>query len=387
MRRLTALSACLFALAAMPAHATTVPHYKISLIGGDAAYSSGYGLSPTGQVVGEAPGPAAAGQAALWSVGGARQYTGSDYSLLYAINSAGTAVGNSYDSGTMYASRLSGGVLSTYGAPGTENYLRSINEAGDATGWQRVWNPSIGMWDISVISLSADGVFSVGPSLGSYWGDDPTAAAVWDINNAGVILGNAANFGDGNSDIFTIDADGMHNIGTMGGTTALASAINDAGVIVGQSTYSDANDATHAVRWANGVWTDLGTLAGDDYGVSSAVFDINNLGEMVGVSYTDASATDMRATIWVDDQIYDLATLLNNGQGWTLSYANAVNDDGQIVGTGYLNGVQHAFLLTPEEASDGGAVPEPASWALMLAGFGLVGGTLRSRSRSYAPAI
>ena len=31
-----------------------------------------------------------------------------------------------------------------------------------------------------------------------------------------------------------------------------------------------------------------------------------------------------------------------------------------------------------------GAVPEPASWAMMIAGFGLVGGTLRSARRTVA---
>jgi hypothetical protein len=35
-------------------------------------------------------------------------------------------------------------------------------------------------------------------------------------------------------------------------------------------------------------------------------------------------------------------------------------------------------------APTGGAVPEPASWALMLGGFGLVGGMLRNRRRSVA---
>jgi len=33
------------------------------------------------------------------------------------------------------------------------------------------------------------------------------------------------------------------------------------------------------------------------------------------------------------------------------------------------------------------AVPEPASWAMLIIGFGLVGGVLRQRSRSGAPAV
>jgi hypothetical protein len=38
-----------------------------------------------------------------------------------------------------------------------------------------------------------------------------------------------------------------------------------------------------------------------------------------------------------------------------------------------------AFDIMGERASGGGAVPEPASWALMVVGIGLVGGALRTR--------
>ena len=43
--------------------------------------------------------------------------------------------------------------------------------------------------------------------------------------------------------------------------------------------------------------------------------------------------------------------------GWTLGGARAVNDAGQIVGTGFWQGQNRAFLLTPDAA-----VPEPAKF-------------------------
>lgn len=44
---------------------------------------------------------------------------------------------------------------------------------------------------------------------------------------------------------------------------------------------------------------------------------------------------------------------------------------------------QVAFAdITVGSSVAGGAVPEPASWALMLTGFGLVGGTMRARRRA-----
>ena len=44
-------------------------------------------------------------------------------------------------------------------------------------------------------------------------------------------------------------------------------------------------------------------------------------------------------------QPVQLSTLLPNNSGWTLQTAAAINDNGDIVGTGMLGGVEHGFLL------------------------------------------
>lgn len=56
------------------------------------------------------------------------------------------------------------------------------------------------------------------------------------------------------------------------------------------------------------------------------------------------------------------------------SFAAIAFSDGQIIGTG------ESFYSDPQT----GAVPEPATWAMMIAGMGLVGGTMRSRRTSAA---
>lgn len=50
------------------------------------------------------------------------------------------------------------------------------------------------------------------------------------------------------------------------------------------------------------------------------------------------------------------------------------SDSGQIVGYGYINGNEHAFLMTPWASS---VVPEPAT--MLLLGAGILGAFSRRR--------
>lgn len=42
-----------------------------------------------------------------------------------------------------------------------------------------------------------------------------------------------------------------------------------------------------------------------------------------------------------------LNDLIDPASGWALEYAFAINNAGQIVGWGQINGVDHGFLLNP----------------------------------------
>ncbi len=70
----------------------------------------------------------------------------------------------------------------------------------------------------------------------------------------------------------------------------------------------------------------------------------------------------------------DLTDLLPSGPGWVLSVVTAINDLGQIVGSGSINGASHAFLLTP-------TVPVPAAVWLLGSGMAGVLGLVRRKPR------
>src|SRR5262245_12387301 len=65
----------------------------------------------------------------------------------------------------------------------------------------------------------------------------------------------------------------------------------------------------------------------------------------------------------------DLNDLIPPGSGWLLEVAAAINDAGQITGTGTVNGCTHAFLLTPERSPARGDHREgaaPLDWSAVL---------------------
>jgi len=88
--------------------------------------------------------------------------------------------------------------------------------------------------------------------------------------------------------------------------------------------------------WSNGTMTDLGTFGLDPVGEA-----INDQGVIVGQSGNGA-------WIWSNGVFQNLNNLIPPGSGFTLSNATAINDSGQIVANGYNStGQTHAFLLTP----------------------------------------
>jgi probable HAF family extracellular repeat protein len=188
----------------------------------------------------------------------------------------------------------------------------------------------------------------------------------YSINDTGAIvgaIGSRAAFWENGS---------FYYLDSLGGTYSEAYSNNNSGQAVGYS-YTIGDAAIHATLWENDTAIDLGTLNGMNYSVAS---DINSVGQIVGWSSIESN-NGYHATLWSNGVAIDLNDLIDNTD-WFLKGAASINDKGQIVGNGIINGEQHAFLLTPDSATP---VPEPSTIVLFGTGI-LVFEFLRRRVRA-----
>lgn len=74
----------------------------------------------------------------------------------------------------------------------------------------------------------------------------------------------------------------------------------------------------------------------------------------------------------------DAAVNFSNGQMNGLLVAASFKGSGELHNTGYTGGLLHTSM---------GPVPEPATWAMMIAGFGLVGASMRRARRKDRLAL
>lgn len=188
------------------------------------------------------------------------------------------------------------------------------------------------------------------PGLGTLPGG--SASAAYDINDSGTVVGYSESFTDDYQattyQAFRYDnKTGMTGLGTLAGMTSTATAINNAGVIVGNGT-TDPNDffGSHRALTFGAGGPQL--IAGMPVDRSSYAEDINNRGQIVGryqATAQGAATTQMHAFVLSNGALQDLGTF-----GGPDSLATAINDRGWVVGrstTAISNGwfsVEHAFL-------------------------------------------
>ena len=99
----------------------------------------------------------------------------------------------------------------------------------------------------------------------------------------------------------------------------------------------------------------------------SRALGINNGGQMVGIMWDSdqAGATEHAFIFDTTNGVRDLNSLIDSSTGWVLNFARDINDNGQIVGYGELNGLKRGFVLNPIQA--------PAAFNNLTASFSQYG--------------
>ncbi len=146
------------------------------------------------------------------------------------------------------------------------------------------------------------------------------------INTWGVVAGQSSTGPDETEAVYwsrTGQITALPGLVTGPGAFSSATAINDAGTMVG---YSINENGKHAVRWARGQITDLGGLPGD---YDSVAFAVNDFG--VAVGYSQGSSGEYAVRWDPDGRITELA--VPAGASLTSSYG--IDNAGYIVGSAF----------------------------------------------------
>ena len=189
----------------------------------------------------------------------------------------------------------------------------------------------------------------------------------------------------------TFDAKGaaysLIDLGTLGGPTSFAYAINDSGQVVGSATLplENAFAGNHAFIYQNGTMTALGDPSGSGGSVAVA---ISATGKAVGYSVTNpfAFSSFARAVIWQDGLVGSfggpMANAFNGISNGTLA---GVNSAGQITGN-YSKG---AFIFQNNLLTDLGGISGPAgiSYAQGINESGQVGGYSEGHAFLYTNGV
>jgi probable HAF family extracellular repeat protein len=322
-------------------------------------YNEVHAVNDAGQVVGRfdttgepyAPihafitGPNGMGMRDLGTLGGR-------YSEAYGINDAGEVVGYSHTvegDNHAFITGPNGMGMRDLGALRSYHYTFGVNDTGQVVG-----NSGTAF----ITGANGTGMKELGSTAGM---DSPIA---YGINNAGLVVGDFNN-GERETRAFITGADGeeMRALGILGEEppeddrwldyqkNSHASDINDAGQVAGSSDISF-GFPTHAfITGPDGMeMRDLGTLGGS----YSWGFGINDAGQVVGESKFSLDSGEHHAFVTGlnGEGMTDLNSLVDLPEGVILTKALDINNNGQVLVTGII--------------------PEPETYALMLAGLGLI---------------
>jgi probable HAF family extracellular repeat protein len=161
-----------------------------------------------------------------------------------------------------------------------------------------------------------------------------------DINNAGQVAGYSSTFGG--TQAFVWDSGTLNNIGDLpgGAVNGLGNGINETGNVAG---FSSGSAGSRGFFWdsATETMTALDPISG---GTISVGLDINNSDQVAGWSFN--ASREQEAVVW-DGPGTTPRELGDLSGGANRSVAYGINDKGEVVGEGSVDGGTHAFFWDP----------------------------------------
>ncbi len=350
----------LLAAACGLASAAWADEYVITDLGAlGGATSHAFGINALGEVAAISDQSDASIRAFLWN-GAATPIApaaGDLHTQGFAINDSGQVAVSSFTLGNI----LSHGLLWQDGSAVSLGDFspHGLNAGGVVVGHVTTYDSNAGWFDRPARWQA--GSLTTLPTLGGEFG---YAAA---INDAGQIVGWTRTTGNAAVRATLWQSSAALDLGTLGGAGSMAYDVCESGYAVGVA--DTVAGEPHACRFtideAGNVLarTDLGTLGGG----ASYAYGVNNLGDVVGVSHG-------RAFLWSTGVLADLNDLLPANSGWVLETAWAINDLGQIVGSGVHDGQVRAFVLSMDAGSpadlNGDGHVDLADLSILLIAFG-----------------
>ncbi|WP_096292005.1 PEP-CTERM sorting domain-containing protein [Nitrosomonas ureae] len=355
----------------------------------------------------------------LGTLGGASSFASALNDVGQVVGASEFVPGGKDRAAHAYITGSDGIGMTDLGAIRRFSFAQDINETGQVVGATTV-DRVTGFEHAFITGLNGAGLID----LGTLGGGNSRALG---INDSGQVVGRSEiTLANNTSHAFVTGANGagMTDLGTLStltGRFSEANAINNSGQVVGWS-HTDEGYSHAFITGPNGVgMTDLALSLGLVSESNSIAYDINNSGQVVGsfnvsptlthgfvtgpdgVGMIDLSTTffdgkgsnafsindagEVLVSVEVNSNTFD-TFLYRDGKminldlldvfvtsGYKAFGFSDLNNNGQIVGTGVYNlfsPSSEAFLLSP--------VPEPETYAMLLAGLGLIGFMVRRRA-------
>jgi probable HAF family extracellular repeat protein len=215
-------------------------------------------------------------------------------------------------------------------------YFTALNDEGVAVGYRDLSAKELGNMALRV---TRDGE----QELGTLGGPSSIARA---IDSWGRVVGVSTN-GDGAEQAFVFVDDKMEPLPLPKARSSTAVAINDSGLVTG--TYVDEDGLSHAYLYALDTGELVEVASFSDYRHSVAA-GVNDSGLVVGTLYRESPADPQGAVPFVYSKqsgFQALVDMVEPTDGVEIQQALAINDAGQILVSGLIQGEPARFLLVP----------------------------------------